>query len=128
MIPLNAISRSRRESIFTPSGVASLSRVHQSRSYGRFRVRAVDCDRLDIHELADAVFPQLATVAASLDAAEGKSCVGEDDRIYEDHAGLDARRHLLATLEVVGPDRRAEAKVAVIRHRDRLVRVGNAHD
>src|SRR4029079_10622681 len=57
-----------------------------SGSFRRFgpphRMRLLDVHRLDVHELLDAVAPQLAAVARCLDAAERKARVGRDEPVH----------------------------------------------
>src|SRR5262245_50735135 len=89
--------------------------------YGR-----ADPDGLDVDELPDAPFAELAAITAALDAAEGQARVGGHHAVDKDGAGLDATGELAAALNVLRPQRRAQAEVGVVGQAHGVIRVGSA--
>ena len=81
--------------------------------------------RLDVRELLDPVLGQLAPVARALHAAERQARVRGDHPVDEHEARLDLLGELLASLDVGGPDGRAEAEVGVVGDAQRLVGVAD---
>src|SRR5712692_3859710 len=73
-----------------------------------------DPDRLDVHELTDAVLGELPPVARALDPAERQAWIRLHESIHEDRAGLDLRGHALGAGAILGPDRGAEAERRVV--------------
>src|SRR5206468_3044618 len=70
-----------------------------------------DPDRLDVHELPDAVFGQLATVAGALDPTERHAGIRLHDAIHEHRARLDLRGQALGPRPILRPHRRAQAEL-----------------
>src|SRR5436190_21785027 len=86
--------------------IGSLRRMHGRR---RRRRRRVDVQRLDVHELADAVLGELAAEARGLGAAERQAHVAAHLGVDEGGAHLQLPRHALAGGGVAGPHAGAEA-------------------
>ena len=79
-------------------------------------------------ELVDAVLGEFAAVARVLHAAEGDSWVGLRRLVDVAHPGLHLAGDALAALEVVGPDRGAEAELGVVGDFDGLLLVLDLED
>src|SRR5206468_4910968 len=77
-------------------------------------------DALDVDELAEAVFRQLAAVARPLDASERQPRVRPDLAVHEDAARLDLAGEPLRPAVVARPERRPEAVRGVVAERDGL--------
>src|SRR5258706_2952847 len=89
-------------------------------------LRRPDPDGLDVGELLDPVFGELAPVARLLDPAERKAYVRRDHTVDEHQARLDALGKLCASLDVGGPDARAKAEIGIVGHAERLFLIPDA--
>src|SRR5438094_3278559 len=87
-----------------------------------------DPDRLDVHELPDAVFGQLATVAGALDPTERHAGIRLHDAIHEHRARLDLRGQVLGPRPILPPHRRAQAELCAVRTPHRVGVVLGPHD
>src|SRR5258708_7204268 len=97
--------------------VASLFGVRDLRCHGR----GSDPDGLDVDELTDPEARELAAIADLLRAAERQPRIGGDHPVDEDRARLDATREGPRSLQIGGPERRAEAVRRGVRDPHRLV-------
>src|SRR5258706_15529007 len=89
-------------------------------------LRRPDPDRLDVGELLDPVFGELAPVARLLDPAEWKAPVRGDHTVDEHQAGRDALGKLCASRDVGGPDARAQTEIGIVGHTERLFLIADA--
>ena len=82
-------------------------------------------NRLDVDELADAIFAEFASVSGVLDAPERQARIGHHHAVHEYLPCLDLVDQSRALRSIVGPHARAEAERGVVREADGLA--GVAH-
>src|SRR5260370_37732625 len=88
-----------------------------------------DVDGLYVHKFLDAVGGKLSSVAAVLDAAEGKARVGAHGFVDEDATALDPfGGDVLAPRQVAGDDPTAQPEHRIVGGRDRLLLVLHRDD
>src|SRR5260370_38454366 len=89
----------------------------------RVRLRLLgDIDCLYVHKLFDAVDGKLPSVAAFLDAAEGKARIGAHGFVDEDATTLHPfGSDVPAARQIAGDDAAAEAKRRIVGRRARLI-------
>src|SRR5580704_3484086 len=95
-----------------------------------FRDHALgDVDCLYVHKLFDAVDGKLPSVAAFLDAAEGKARIGAHGFVHEDATTLNPfGSDALAARQVAGDDAAAQPKRRIVGSRNRLLLVLDGND
>src|SRR3989442_9007782 len=113
--PLTAIDESASESRMSRISSPGKPKTYRTPSFSRHRTISSDAfialrdpDRLDVHELADAVLGELAAIARALDAAERQARIRLHDAVHVDRPRVDLRRHALRRGAIPRPQRGAE--------------------
>ena len=85
-----------------------------------------DPDGFDVHEFADAVGGEFASVARTFDPAERDAGIGGDHFVDEDHAGFEFIDEALALAVISRPGAGAQAEATVIGETDGFVDIFDA--
>src|SRR5439155_3407648 len=120
-VGMKRIDESASESRMSRISSPGKPKTYRTPSFSRHRTISSDAfialrdpDRLDVHELADAVLRELAAIARALDAAERQARIRLHDAVHMDGARLDLRGHALGGGAIPRPERGAEAERRVV--------------
>src|SRR5712691_7459332 len=120
-VGMNRTEESASESRMSRISSPGRPKTYRTPSFSRHRTISSDAfialrdpDRLDVHELADAVLGELAPIARALDAAERQARIRLHDAVHANRPRVDLRRHALGRGAIPRPQRGAEAEGRVV--------------
>src|SRR5262249_38455035 len=92
------------------------------------RFSVVDRDGLRVHEFANPVVAQLASITGMLYSSEGNSWVGSYHAVHESQPGFNFFNEQVALRSIVGPGAGTQAKLGVVGHADRFLHAADFKD